>query len=176
MKRLGLLLLLIPSIAFAGPKGETYFASATPTVDTSVYASGDVIGGKLQFDFSVRQATGTGYVISAKIDDKAATTADLDLILFRKNPTGSTITDQLPFTPVDADLDKIIGIISFGSTSRFAFADNGVKYVGSLVIPIEGRTSTGLAQETIYGVLVSRGTPTFASSSDVKVTLGIAQD
>lgn len=176
MKRLLLgLLLLLPTLVHA-QYPATSFVSATPTVDTSAYATGELIGGKLTFTLALRQQTGTGYITSVRVTDKAAQSVDLELVLFSQDPTGTTFTDQSAFDPADADLTKMIAVVSLGSTSRFNFNDNGVKYVGSLAIPVEGKTSAGAYQRVIYGALVSRGAPTFAAAEDVTVTLGVSQD
>lgn len=175
MKRLLVLFFaFVPTVAFAQNVGATRFVSATPTVDTGAYASGDLIGGKLTFSNALRATVGTGYLISAEIQDKSAVASDLDLVIFASDPSSTTFTDQAAFDPADADLSKVVTIISFGSTSRYAFNDNGVKYVGSIVLPL-GKNAAPVST-TLYGALVSRGTPTFAASGDVTVTLGIAQD
>lgn len=176
MKKLLLLALLIPSLALAETAGMTRFTSASPTADTSAYATGDLIGGKLTFTNALRKATGTGYLVSVMVSDKSAQASDLDLVLFSEDPTGTTFTDQAAFDPADTDLSKIVAVINLGSAARFAYADNGTKYVGSLAIPLEGKTSAGAFQGTIYGALVSRGTPTFAGAADLTVKLGISQD
>lgn len=177
MKKLLLLALLLPTLAVAQSTQATRFISAAPTVDTGgAYASGDLIGGKLTFTNALRPAVGSGYVVSVAIADKAAQAVDLDLVLFRSDPTGTTFTDQAAFDPADTDLSKVLAVINFGSSSRFAFSDNGTKYVGSLAIPLQGLTSASAVQGTIYGALVARGAYTGASSSDITITLGISQD
>lgn len=176
-KILFLIALLVPSLVTAQTMQSTKFISASPTVDTGgAYASGDLIGGKLTFTNALRPTAGSGYLVSVAIADKAAQAVDLDLVLFRQDPTGTTFTDQAAFDPADADLGKVITVVNFGSSSRFAYNDNGTKFVGSLAIPLQGLTSANLTQGTIYGALVARGAYTGASSSDLTVTLGVSQD
>lgn len=175
MKRLLFLLTFLPSLAFAQNYPHTQFISTSPTVDTGAYATGDLIGGKLTFTGALRNTTNAGYITSVLITDLAAQSADLELVLFSTNPTGTTFTDQAAFDVADADVTKIVAVIALGSTSRFNFNDNGVKYLGSLAIPL-GVTPANTAGTIIYGALVSRGTPTFAASTDVSVVLGISQD
>jgi hypothetical protein len=98
------------------------------------------------------------------------------VVLFSEDPTGTTFTDQVAFDPVDTDLTKIMAVINFASADRFNFANNGVKYKKDLRIPIVGQDSAGNYIDTIYGALVSRGAPTFASASDITITLGITQN
>ncbi len=149
---------------------ETKVVSVTPTADTSIYASGDVIGGLMTFSNAVGYQSTTGIVTSATVSDKNSTASDLELWVFSSNPSASTFTDQAAFTIADADITKVISVISLGSTSRFDAASNGVKYLGSISCPVS------TTSKTLYAVLVSRGTPTFATSSDVTVKLAIASD
>lgn len=171
MKRLLLLFLLIPSLALAEP-GTVRYSTASPTADTNIYATGEVIGGKLTFSNAMADTTGTGFLVSVRIIDQSAQASDLDLVIFSSNPTSTTFTDQAALDIADADLSKVIGVVNFGSSSRFAFADNGIKFVANQTIPIVSLTNN----TTLYGVLVSRGTPTFAGATDLSVTLGLSPD
>lgn len=167
------LTLLVSTAAYAQ---STFFVTATPTISTSAYADGDALGDKLTFTAALQSSTATGYVISIMVTDLAGTTEDIDLVLFRTDPAATTFTDNAALDIADADLSKVMAVVNFGSANRFAFNDNGVKYVASLAIPVEGKTTASALSRTFYGALVSRGTPTFAGTSDVSVTLGISQD
>lgn len=164
-----------PVLTWAQSVGVTKFVSASPTADTNAYATGELIGGKLTFSPAVRSQTGTGYVVSVKVVDLSAQAADLELVIFSENPAATTFTDQAAFDIADADVSKVVAVVALGSASRFAYADNGVKYVGSLLIPVQARSGDTFTK-TLYGALLSRGTPTFAGASDLTVTLGISQD
>ena len=173
MKRLFLLVfLLIPALSWA-QYPNTHFIQATPTIDTSAYATGELMGGKMTFTGALRSQTGSGFLVSVTVSDKAATTTDMELVLFGADPSSTTFTDQAAFDPADADLSKVIAVIALGSAERFTWNDNAVKYKGSLAIPIG---QVGVNSVTIYGALVSRGAPTFATSGDMTVTLGVSQD
>lgn len=180
MKRFSLLvlLILIPALASAQVM-STGFVSATPTIDTSAYASGELVGGKLTFTPAVKQSTSTGYVVSVRMTDKAAQAIDFELILFAENPSNTTFTDQAAFDLHDSDIAKVVAVVALDSSStNYAYADNSIHYVGNLVVPIRGLDTSATPQgtKTIYGALISRGAPTFATTGDVTITLGIAQD
>lgn len=178
MKRLLLALaLILPDCAFADKRDTpTVFVSASPTCDTSAYATGELIGGKLTFSYATQEKAGTGYIVSVAVMDLSAQAVDMDLVLFGANPAATTFTDQAAFDIADADASKVIAVINLGSSSRFAFADNGVKFLSGLSIPVRSIDSNNANTQTIYGALVSRGTPTFAAATDVKITLAILQD
>lgn len=172
MKRIALLLatVLIPALVYAQNVYNTVFVSAAPTCDTSIYATGELVGGKLTFTPAVRPATSTAVITGVMMIDQSVTTSDFDIVLFSSNPSATTFTDQAALDIADADLSKVIAVIPLVSANRFAFADNGVKFAGSIMLPIKGTVNT------IYGALVSRGTPTFAAGTDVSIQLAISQD
>ena len=147
--------------------------SASPTADTSAYADGDLIGGKLSFSSAVRFSAGSALLQNAVLVDQAKQSANIDLVLFDADPTGTTFTDQAAFDVADADMDKIIAVIRFGTYGDWiTFNDNGIaQYTPPGGVPIKLTTGT-----TLYGALVSRGAPTFAASTDLKARLVLTQD
>lgn len=147
---------------------DTRFVEASPTVDTAIYASGDLIGGKLTFNAALSDQVNTGELRAVHVFDKSKQSANLLLVLFSSDPTGTTFTDQAAFDPADADLDKIVAIISI--TSHAAFSDNGVSYAADLARPLKGTS------RIMYGALVSAATPTYAAGTDVKVRLSLIGD
>lgn len=178
MKKLILLLLFIgclPNLSLA-QTGFAKLSSATPTVDTSAYATGDLVGGKLTWTNALKNITGTGYLVSVNMMDQSAQAVDFDVVIFREDPTATTFTDQAAFDIADADTSKVIAIVQLGSTTRFAFADNSVHFIGSLAIPVWATNSNGGIAGTLYGALVARGAATFAAGTDVKVTIGVSRD
>ena len=137
----------------------------TPTVTAGAYVAGDAVGGLLTFADAARSQL-TGVVTTVVITDKAAQGVDLELVLF-----GTTFTptaDNAPFDPSDADLLNIIGVIPVDN--HFAFNDNGVSHRRNVGLWFEAQATT------IYGQLVTRGAPTYASTSDLQVTIVIALD
>lgn len=179
MKRLLFLILFVgcvPSLALAQATGSARLVTATPTVDTSAYASGDLVGTKLTWTNALKPITGTGYVVSVNMIDQSAQAVDFDIVIFREDPTSTTFTDNAAFDIADADTSKVIAVVPLASASRFAFNDNSVHFSGSLAIPVWGTNSNGGISGTLYGAIIARGAATFAASTDVKVTLGMSRD
>lgn len=169
------LMLALPRCAAADVDQRCTTATTTVTA-SSAYASGNTIGSLLTFTKALGDYTGSGFVTSVKVNDLAAQAVNMDLYLFSSNPSATTITDKTTLDIDDADLGKVIVPINLGSSSQFAFNDNSIHALGSLFYPIYSRTSTGALSSTVYGVLVSRGTPTFASTSDISVTICVSFD
>ena len=133
----------------------------TPTVTAGAYSANDVVGGRLKFS-----GLRVGTLQSITICDNAAQAVDYILVLFESQPTN--ITDNDTFDITDADLDKIIYQDSLTSASnRQAFTDNSYHFLYNLDVPL--RSAGG----TVYGFLITPGTPTYAGTGDITVTLQV---
>lgn len=142
---------------------------ANPTVTaSSAYASGNSVGGLLTFANGVRFAGGTGLVQSALLQFKSAQSGNYDLILFSSNPANSTIADKTAFSLAVADYNKVIGAIPISYYT--SLGTPSVAEALNLALPVISTTTS------LFGALVTRSTPTFASTSDVQVTLQVIPD
>lgn len=152
--------------------GRSAVVPATPTVSTSAYAAGDCIGGKMTFANMARLAGLTGLVQTAMIQCKSAQTFAADLIIFHTDPAATTFTDNAAIAVNAADFDKIALRIPFVAGD---WSNVGTPSVAE--VSAQGKLYKAATGETsLYGVLVSRGTPTLASTSDLKVVLKAMQD
>lgn len=169
MRKLIFICLLFPSIVLAERK-DLRFISRTPTVDTSAYAAKDDIGGLMEFAGLTCPGTKTGSIVGLTLTDKSDNATEYDVVLFKSNPSTSTITDQAAFDPSDADLSKMLPVVNIETTDHFSFNDNGISSVSSLASRAWSTTGT-FTDGTIYAALVSRGTPTYAASADITLML-----
>lgn len=130
--------------------------AVTPTIDTSIYADNDVIGGLLTFDFIFDLSVNGGWLSSVWLADKDNEGAALRLFLFDDLPTG-TYTDQAAFALTEADSEKLIRIVSFSTYTTV----NSEKFASEdFSPPVTFHTTTG----KVYGLLVANGsTPTYAA-------------
>jgi len=130
-------------------------------VTAGAYSANDVVGGLITF-------TGLrgGVLEAIAITDNAAQSVDYLLVLFESAPTD--ITDNATFDIADADLVKIIYQHTLTSaTDRQAFTDNSYHFAHNLYKRL--RSAGG----TIYGFLITPGTPTYAATTDVSVMLDV---
>lgn len=144
----------------------TKVVTVEPVIQAAAYSAGDAVGGKLTFS-GLARAVGAGIKISGiVITDKAKQAASLDLVLFDRDFTATA--DNSPFDPSDDDLLNIVGVISVVTADYSQFVDNAVvaKSASIACRPV----STGL-----FGQLVSRGTPTFAATSDLSIKMAVEQ-
>lgn len=150
------------------PLGLVRMVDVAPVVEaTPDYAAGDLIGGKLTIaDASF--VLGGGLIQSAILIDQAAQSADIDLIIFNDDPSGTTFTENAALDIADADMLKIAGVIQFLSTGWVAAADNSVNAKHNLAIDYRPN-SNGL----LYGAMIARDAFNAAATTDLKLRLGI---
>lgn len=155
---------------YVDPRISSTLISATPTVTASgIYAAKDAIGGIMSFANAARTSADGGVLESVTIVDKAQQMAAMDLVLFNASP-GGTFTDNSAFDPSDADLLTVVGVVPIVGADYFDFNDNSVAHRSGLGIIYH------CAATTLYGALIARGTPTYAATSDVTVTVGVVPD
>lgn len=139
------------------------YAKATPTITSgAAYATGNAIGGMLTFAGAGNR--GFSAVYSVAIIDESGQSAAVDLILF----------DQ-PFTPTAdksaiaisaADSRNAIGCVKFLATDYSAVGTPSVALKSSIFL---GATSA--SDNNLYGQLVSRGTPTYTTTTALTVKI-----
>jgi hypothetical protein len=133
---------------------------------SSAYASGNVVGGLLTF-ISMARGNGLGGVIqSVVLKDKAGQNVSYDLFLFDAPPTAPV--DKTAIALTAADLAKCIGVVPISGAALGAASTMGILTAASLGLAYKITTVFG---GYLYGILVTRGTPTYASTSDVSVDL-----
>jgi hypothetical protein len=147
----------------------TQSISAQPAISTSIYATGDALGGKLTFENAVG-AGGAGVLHAVTLVDLDKELAEVDLVLFDQDFTASS--DNAVFDPTDADLANCIGVIKVRSSDYASFNDNAVACVTGVGLAFEGSGGT----RNLYGQLVVRGTPTYTAASDIRVRITVLQD
>jgi hypothetical protein len=146
--------------------------SATPVLQTAgPYTTGYCLGSKLTLSNAARVSAGSGTIQSIALSDKGKQSIAADLILFDADPSSSTFTDNAAATIADADLSKIIGVVTLVAGDYAAFFDSSVATKRALDIGFKLASGSSL-----YAVLVTRGTPTYVSVSDLALRIAIQQD
>jgi len=136
----------------------------------AIYADQDVVGGLLTLSGALDENFRTGQLISGFLSDKAAVMGTVNIYIFDENPTASTFTDQATFAVDDADISKIVGVLTFSSV-----IDTGSSYLSAASfsngLPVPVKSSDG----TLYAVAVCSGTPTFTANC-LTLKLQVIQD
>jgi hypothetical protein len=143
--------------------------TAVPVTAAGTYATADVVGTLMTISNAARFSGGSGVIENIVVNDKANVISNLDLVLFRANPTASTFTDNAAYTVNVADWDKIVAAANINSS--FAAAGN---------LSLQNRPSPGISfvasTTDLYGVFVCRTSFVLASATDLMLALTIRQD
>jgi hypothetical protein len=152
----------------AGPL--TLRATQAPAITSgAAYAAGNVVGGLLTFAGMARAAGQGGVLQSALLRDKSGQNASYDLFLFDAAP--ATPADKTAIALSAADLAKCVGVVPFSGPALGAASTMGV--ISSAGLGLAFRLGAGTS---LYGILVTRGTPTYAGTADVSVDLVVLPD
>ena len=138
--------------------------SATPTLDTSAYAAGDCLHSAVIAFANAVGTNLTGYIEKMVIVDALGQSAACELWLFSASVTPAAANAAHAIS--DADALLCIGVIPSGT--YYASSNNSVSVAKGVNLAIK------TAATTLYGILVTRGTPTYGASS-LTVSLLIAQ-
>lgn len=152
-----------------GIKANPTKTSATPTISTSAYADGDLVGGKITLKEAL-PTDGKAQVQALLLADDASVAAELTVVLFGRDPENTTFTDQNTFDIHDDDLTRVVGTFRFrGGTGEGAdyesFNDNAFGLLSDFTLPVSA------VEGTLYAAIVSRGTPSYDASDDLTLSV-----
>ena len=131
--------------------------TATPTLDTSAYASGDCLHtAVISFSNVASQSGGTGTITKLVVIDKDVQSAAGELWLFDTAVTPATANAAHAIS--DADAAHCVGVIPFGP--YYASSNNSVSVNGTTRLTFKAASG----DSTLYAIAVTRGTPTYTAS------------
>ena len=170
-------------VGAVGGHSVTVTGTVTRPADTTQYAAGDVISNStsapvvITFPGCARVNAGGGVIIGAQcVDDTNQTTkATLELWLF--DTTVTPDNDNAVFTPTDAELLTLVGIIRFSTWfvgDATAAAGGNAVALATLANPLTFKC--GAALTALLGVLVVRNAYTPVSAEVFSIRLRILQD
>lgn len=160
-----------------GGKTTIYqIAGSTIGVTATTYATGDVLGtgNPVAVEVMARD-NGTGVIQSLSIGDLSKQDGAIDIIVFGMAPTATTFTNDSALDIADADLSKIIGVISIGASDYSDFADNSVATKTPVSMVVSNFSTTTGAKTKLWLAFVSRDSKTYAAN-EVSCNLGVFQD
>jgi hypothetical protein len=140
--------------------------SAAPVVTAGAYSANDAVGGLMTFADAVRRDGGSGIIRSLTLTDLTVTANLLRLWLFDAQP--AAIADNAAFDLADADLVKVVGVIPIIATDYFVATDNQAACIRNVGLEFSIPVGT-----TLYGQLMCTETPTYVSTADLTLTMGI---
>lgn len=150
-----------------------HYVFDTPVITAGAYSALDAVGGKLEFEDALTPFSPHGHIKQAHISDKGKQNALLYLVLFSQDFTETADNDA--FAVSDADLLNVVGVIEFAIANYSSFATNSFCSMGFVGIDVELPFTLVKGGSSLFGQLfVKTSTPTYTSTSDLKVGLLIA--
>lgn len=149
--------------------GQSVEIAAALVVTAAAYVAGNVMGGVIIFANALRSPSLSGVLNSVRVSDKKANTDARELWLFNANPAGSTFTDKAAPAIAATDIPKIIGryVLGVPNSALGTHAHYELDGIGKVI---------QAATTTLYGVLLTQGTPTPNATGDISVAIGVVQD
>lgn len=145
--------------------------SATVTTDTNVYASGDQLGTLITLTDALAGTNG-GRLASLSIVDKAKQKSGLTVLFFRALPTVAS-SNNAALDISDAEISsKFLGQVPIVAGDYVDLANSSVATYKTSAIDLVLESSNG----TLYAIVLSQGTPTYTSATDLILNLGIVRE
>lgn len=150
-------------------QGQTADVALSPAVTAAAYTAGNVVGGLLNFT-NVFGPAFSGRLLDFLVKSKSVNAANTyKLYLFSQNPTNSTWTDKAAPAINVADIPFLLGAWTTGA------ADSGLGTETTCQLDNINALIRSVNQN-LYGILVCVATPTYASTSDITVSVRVARD
>lgn len=144
--------------------GNRLVVNVTPTISTSIYAAGDVVGGLMTFP--VATAGGGGVINQIVITDDDNEKAQATLYIFDAPPT--SIADNAAFAPVIADLKLLVAVIAVASADFTTINSNAYAVKAGINQTYKG--------SSLYMYCVCTATPTYTAITDLTFRLTVSAD
>lgn len=141
--------------------------SVDQVVTAGAYTAGMAVGGKITLSGLVSGPPMRCAIVDALILDKAGQQQPYDLLFFDADLVG-TVTDRQTFNLHASDRSKLLGFLPLVNTSPVG---TGGVLIGATNI----YKRLSLLSVNAYAVLIARGTPTFAATTDVTVQVTAEQ-
>ena len=146
--------------------------TATPVIQAAAYAAGDQLGSLVTLSNAMDATKDTGSVLSLTVIDKGEQSSALSVLFFSAAPTIAS-ADNAPLSISDDEMaSKFLGAVSVEAADYLDVGNQTVAtkaVVGLMLQSASGSTS-------LYCILLCEGTPTYTSTSDLVLKIGVVQD
>lgn len=145
--------------------GEEEVYDLTLTLDTSAYASGDVLSATAELANFFPTATAKRIITSVRVLDEDDQAGDFDIIFLDANKSLGTANAAASIT--DADARSIIGLVAVASSDYKDLGGNQVAVISNIgqVVKANGSTS-------IWIGTVSRAAKTYTAAG-IRLKIGV---
>lgn len=141
-------------------------------VSGAAYASGDVLGDTSPIKTElVRGNYGTGVLQTIIVKDLSAQSGAIDFVFFDSNPSSTTFTDNSALDIADADMPKVLGVVSVTASEYKTFVDSNVAVLNNIGLVLKNADGS----PNIWVCPVSRDAKTYVAD-ELSVSFGMLQD
>lgn len=149
-------------------KNSRKVLTVSPTVDTSIYASGDAISTIQTLSAAFLSSDQSGILKQLIIADGDDQKSVLDIMFFESTVTGAV--DNAAYAPSFADLKKSVGLIKVAAADYVTIGTEALATINlTLNMQLEQNTS-------LFFQIISRGTPTYTAATNLQLKFVIEQD
>lgn len=142
----------------------------TLVVDTAIYASGDVMSATAAIPVAMFEKNSPQMLMSlVAIDEADSTGLSFDVFFLRSNQSFGAFNS--PPTLSDAGARDVIAKVSVLTADFKDLGGVKIAFYNNLWTPVMGETDT---QNLYIATVITAGTPTFGTASDVKLRLGFS--
>lgn len=149
--------------------GNTGYVEVTMTLDTAIYATGDVLTDTVSLTDILRTVGGTGIIQSIHLLDEDAQGQAIDVVFFRTNV--SLGTKNSPVSISDANAREILGVVNIATSDYVNLVNSYSVTKTNLGIGVKG---DGL-DDLFMSMICRSGTPTYTASG-ITVKVVVLQD
>jgi hypothetical protein len=135
--------------------------TVTLSLDTSAYASGDVLADTQEIADAMFTPGGTGEIQSINVLDKDDQGVEIDLVFLKTNVALGTENAAPAIT--DTNAAQILGIVNVPAASQIDFGGARLATVKEIDLPV----SAASGSKSIFVAAVTRGTPTHTAAGIV---------
>lgn len=149
--------------------GDTGYVEVTMTLDTNVYASGDVLTDTVSLTNILRKIDGTGLIYSIHLLDEDAQSQSIDVVFFRTNV--SLGIKNAAITISDSDAREILGVVNITTSDYVNLVNSSSVTMGNIGIGVKGDGTDDL----FMSMICRSGTPTYTAAG-ITVKVVVLQD
>jgi hypothetical protein len=156
-------------------RGVTLQISVVPVVSTSpAYTANDQVGGIQTLTGACARTNKPAMLRSLTVTDQGKQSAALTIFFFNDLPTVASV-DNGALTIVDSEMDaKCIGTVQVAAADYQSVAGSSVATEKAIGLSLKAEDATGTGN--LYAVVMTTGTPTYASVSDLRFRYTLEQD
>ena len=143
--------------------------TVTPTITLTAYEANDAVSGEMTFTDAARIEGAGGIIKNVMFIDDAGEDEEFELWLF--DTTFTDGTDAATWGATEAELHTLVCVISTEESSQ-GWLSAGTPSVCDVEVS-RGYTCTGTS---LFGQLVTRGTPDFVATDDFTIRIFLVQN